>query len=284
MVNVPQSNCIDLGNSGAKDDITVTLTVPPFFCSESVSPAIQPTFDSPLPKWLRLYLPIAILVYPFLLTIPGWNWEEKVYREFGLIENLTVLFLALSVFLSAHAALLADNWQRRVLLLLFSMGCFVFLGEEVSWGQHFGNWTTPDEWRQLNRQNETNLHNLKGGLEFFFTTIVRNGICIGALVGSLLAPWWMRKMPPPSGPKCIRFWLWPAAQSAFVAILLNASVLPRKIARKILNTDLPVPYIGHDDGEMKEVLIALFFLLYALIQWNLSRNLRKLPAQPDAAA
>lgn len=242
-----------------------------------MSPALLPTYDSPLPKWLRLYLPLAILIYPFFLAVPGWNWEALAYREFGLIENLTVLFLGLSVYFSLRAMPAAQDWRRRVMLAFFALGCFVFLGEEISWGQHFGQWTAPEEWKELNRQRETNLHNLKGWSEFIFTTLARNGICIGALAGSLVMPWWLRRKPQPA-PGSLHFWLWPASQSAFVAVLLNASVLPRKIARKILHTDLPIPYIGHDDGEMKEVLIALFFLLYALTQWQMSRRQREAQA------
>ncbi len=242
--------------------------------SRFVSSAIPPTYDSPLPKWLRLYLPLAIIIYPFFLAIPGWNWEARVYREFGLIENLTVLFLGCSVVLSIRALLAANDWKRRVVLALFALGCFLFLGEEISWGQHFGNWTAPAEFAELNRQRETNLHNLKGWTEFIFTTLARNGLCIGVIVGSIIAPWWLRRRPSPL-PASLNFWLWPASQSAFVAILVNASVLPRKIARKIVGHDLPVPYIGHDDGEMKEVLIALFFLLYAVTQWHLSRRQRE---------
>lgn len=240
-----------------------------------MSPALTPSYDIPLPKWLRLYLPLAIIIYPLFLAVPGWNWEEKVYREFGLVENLTVFFLGLAFYFSVRALLAETAWMRRVVLALFALGCFFFLGEEISWGQHFGNWTTPEEWKQLNHQRETNIHNIMGWTEFIFTTLVRNGLCIGVLVGSLLAPWWLRKRQAPA-PGSLNFWLWPASQSAFVAILVNASVLPRKISRKIIGQDLPVPYIGHDDGEMKELLIALFFMLYAIVQWRLSRQQRAL--------
>ena len=231
---------------------------------------LAPSYDMPLPKWLTVYLPLAIILYPLLLAIPGWNWEATVYREFGLIENLTVLFLALAFYWSCRALSQPGSTFRFIWLLLLAAGAFVFLGEEISWGQHFGKWTTPAEWSEVNRQRETNLHNVKGWSEFIFTTLARNGLCVGALVGSILGPWWARRGRMPSGPACIKFWLFPAAQTALVAVLLNLSVVPRKVARKILETDLTLPYYGHEDGEMKEVLIALFIMLYAYVQARIS--------------
>ena len=37
--------------------------------------------------------------------------------------------------------------------------CLYIAGEEMSWGQHFFHWNTPEYWAEVNRQEETNLHN-----------------------------------------------------------------------------------------------------------------------------
>lgn len=44
--------------------------------------------------------------------------------------------------------------------VLFMLICFVALGEETSWGQHYLRYSTPETLRDLNAQNEVNIHNL----------------------------------------------------------------------------------------------------------------------------
>ena len=46
-----------------------------------------------------------------------------------------------------------------VFFALFAAACFLFAGEELSWGQHFFGWETPASWAAHNLQEETNLHN-----------------------------------------------------------------------------------------------------------------------------
>jgi hypothetical protein len=231
--------------------------------------ALTPSHATVFPKWLTLYLPIFIALYPLLLALPGMDWEAHVYREYGLIENTTVLCLALAIFWAAKALIKTSGWFQRSWLLLLALGAFVFLGEEISWGQHFFQWTTPEEWKAINKQRETSLHNVEGLSEFLFTKVARNGLCFGAIFGSIIAPWWLRRRPHLTLPGSLHFWLWPSSQTAMVALMANLTVVPRKIAR-IWDYQLP-HYYGMDDGEMKECYLALYIMLYALVMWRMSR-------------
>lgn len=79
-----------------------------------------------------------------------------------LVENLgAVAFLATSLvyFLMARRERQAPRPRR---LLLAGLGLFFLLagGEEASWGQHWLGFETPAELKQINAQQETNLHNL----------------------------------------------------------------------------------------------------------------------------
>jgi len=59
----------------------------------------------------------------------------------------------------ADFLLFKANWNYWFLIL-----AFIFLlgsGEEISWGQRIFGWETSEGYGQVNRQNETNLHNLK---------------------------------------------------------------------------------------------------------------------------
>ena len=229
-----------------------------------------PSHAQPLPVWLKWGLPAAIFLYPAALIIPTLNWEAHFYREYGLIETLSNLFLLIALVLAVRAARATINPLQRVWAILFALGCFVFLGEEISWGQHYMKWVPPESWAEMNRQHETNLHNIKGWPEFIFGKLARNGLSIGMIVGSLVAPWWLRRNPQFCHPGSINFWLWPSAQSAVVAVLAVVSNIPKRLMKNF-GVEIPWNYYGPNDGELKECLFALFILLYAFV---LFRTLR----------
>ena len=77
----------------------------------------------------------------------------------GLVEHGTALFFALCCCLGAAIAW-RDETSSRLIYLGLAVACFLIAGEEVSWGQWFFHWQTPDALSQVNLQNETNLHNI----------------------------------------------------------------------------------------------------------------------------
>lgn len=131
-------------------------------------------------------------------------------------------------------------------------------------------WVPPESWAEMNRQNETNLHNIKGWPEFLFTKVARNALSIGMILGAVIAPWWLRRNPRFCQPGQINFWLWPSSQSAAVAVLAVASNIPKRLMKNF-DVQIPWQYYGPNDGELKECLFTLFILLYAIV---LLRTLR----------
>ncbi len=236
-----------------------------------------PSYRQELPRWLSRYLPLFILVYPFLLLVPSLNWEEGLYREYGLIENFTVAFLAVAMVCFARSSRSAVAGLQRLWLAGLSFGCFIFLGEEISWGQHYFRWVTPEEFKELNSQRETNLHNLKGGIEFFFTKVAREVLSLGTIVGGFLLPVWFKRRGVVFRRDSLQFWIWPSTACALAAVLSATIRLPNTIAHQFGLDDRLPPLLGEDIGEMKECYLALFLLLYALGQCRLLR-------QPSATA
>ncbi len=49
---------------------------------------------------------------------------------------------------------------RKFYYLLLALVLFVCFGEEISWGQRIWGWETPESFKAINAQQETNLHNL----------------------------------------------------------------------------------------------------------------------------
>ncbi|SKA99275.1 hypothetical protein SAMN02745166_02891 [Prosthecobacter debontii] len=246
-----------------------------------LSNAPRPSYCQPLPKWLSYGVPVFMMVYPFLLLIPALNWEKELNREYGLMENLTVLFLLSAFILFLRAIPRGLGPLHKVWLIILALGAFVFLGEEISWGQHYFGWSTSEGWQEVNRQRETNLHNLTGGVEFFFTKVLRNALSTGCIVGGLLIPWLYTRLGLTFATKDMRshkiqFWLWPSIRSALVGILVNTIGVPAKIANHF---EMAIPgYYGLQSGELKEALIALFILLYAVANWMVVKQFQNNPA------
>ncbi len=125
---------------------------------------------------------IAGIVFTVLFIFRDLFNIEFLYREDGLFESLTAINFFLSSFLIGKVVLELKKvdgfWQKKefraIFLALISILVFLFLFgmEEISWGQRIFGWETPDFLSQLNKQNETNIHNIFNPflwiLNFFF--------------------------------------------------------------------------------------------------------------------
>jgi hypothetical protein len=108
-------------------------------------------------------------------------------HEDNVVEMTTFVALAVACVLAARLTLqLRRQGQPRVIWVffaLFALGLFVVAMEEISWGQWLFFWNTPESWKELNRQGETNLHNLPG--LFGRSEWMRLTFAVGGLVGVL---------------------------------------------------------------------------------------------------
>jgi hypothetical protein len=99
--------------------------------------------------------------------------KRLIWFENGIIESLQVLFLFLGSF---YFYLFIKNNKNihfklsKILYVVYFIGLIYYLFEEISWGQHFFKWNTPDLLAELNDQNETNFHNISN----LFNQIPRN--------------------------------------------------------------------------------------------------------------
>ena len=140
------------------------------------------------------YLKVDKFQYLFLFFISfilfeGWFCKYSAYRiniegsicqkyfknfwsENGFIETSQVIFilsaLTLSIFISLN---LKIKFEKRFLYII-SICLFYYLGEEISWGQHYINFETPEALKDLNNQKEFNLHNISNLFDQLPRTIV----------------------------------------------------------------------------------------------------------------
>jgi hypothetical protein len=92
---------------------------------------------------------------------------KELYKWFtgedGFAETLQVAFYALALLLCLFVIARLVRSRRRTLATLYlvvAIGLFFMLGEELSWGQRIWGWDTPETLREINKQEETNLHNI----------------------------------------------------------------------------------------------------------------------------
>jgi hypothetical protein len=140
-----------------------------------------------------LWLPIIGIVAQIILeiTVPR-DLKVPMHTEGGPHETLQEICLIFAFVLSL-ITLTKINWAAEKWLGIWiaaaAVCCFYVGGEEISWGQHIVNWTTPEFWSQVNDQNETNLHNTSSWLDQKPRAILMAGIIVGGLIIPALRKW-----------------------------------------------------------------------------------------------
>ena len=89
--------------------------------------------------------------------------EDGPFESAGAILFLVASLLFLRCYtLSSGFGPHQGRFQNHgsIFYLLLSIFFFFCFGEEISWGQRIFNWDTPQALKELNAQDETNLHNL----------------------------------------------------------------------------------------------------------------------------
>ena len=115
---------------------------------------------------------ILMLSVPFMILFAGAASaliSKGMYKWFigedKFAETMQVVFYVTAFLL--NFVLVRRLWQidQRMIALLYliPMAGLVFLiGEELSWGQRIFGWVTPESLKAINKQDETNLHNIEG--------------------------------------------------------------------------------------------------------------------------
>ena len=206
-------------------------------------------------KNLLIYqgVPLLMVLLPFVwYGIVGNDIALK--REAGIIENMTVIFLLVSIgfYISAFfkASKLGISKNLKAWLVILIAGAAYFALEEISYGQHMFGWGTADTWKELNDQGETNLHNVHP----LFDQLPRLLLTLGILIGGVLMPLYryFRKISLEESNRF--YWQLPTIECLTIGLLVI-------LIRPVLSI-FEVDFIN--TGETKENFIALFIMLYSI--------------------
>lgn len=207
--------------------------------------------------WIPVLFAVFIMVADHMT--PGEIGADWLYAEHGVNETIQWIIVFIAVYIGATAALISDapKWQRAWAALA-ALGCLYIGLEEISYGQQFFNWNTPEYWSAKNDQNETNLHNTSSWFDQKPRAVLMLGIIVGGLIFPLLRRFKSNVLPPQFNI------LYPSDCLKWVALLTLLSYLSKAFYKLtgIVIYDRP--------SEINETYIYLFMLMYLLqFRWQL---------------
>lgn len=129
--------------------------------------------------------------------------KEYFYGEYGLVEGFQETNLLISLILAIVIFCRLKSTESKWLKIWIGIAiasCFYILVEEISWGQKFFQWNTPEKWAELNTQSETNFHNMSQLLNRVPRSILEVGILVGGLVIPAFLKWNPAKLPEQFSP------------------------------------------------------------------------------------
>ena len=213
-----------------------------------------------LPVLLWAFVPFIALFTTIIVEY--FSDEEQrawLVGENGPYEVLQVIVLLLALTLAIYT-LIKTSVKHKWLIAWISFAslcCLYVAGEEVSWGQHIMNWSTPEYWQQLNDQGETNLHNTTSYLDQKPRLLLVIGVYIGGLILPLIA---LFKPKTLEKPLFKRFEiLYPTSQFMIVAVICLFIKMADKLA------DVVDFQLLARNAETEELFLFYFVFLYLLL-------------------
>ncbi len=220
---------------------------------------MQNSYPKDLPKWLWLWLPIVVALFPYVMRLINTETDSYVFGELGIIENYTFIVLLLAIILGLLSIMEMKSFEFpffKFWLTLLVLGCIYYAGEEVSWGQHWFGWRTPEGWMDVNDQGETNLHNTSALLD----QVPRMLLTIAAVVGGVIVPVYFLIRGKVLSADEFFGWLWPSYVNIPTCLLAVLVSLHEKVY-KLFGTIVP-NILDIRAGETKECLLAMFLFMY----------------------
>lgn len=210
--------------------------------------------------WLWFPPLLALIVFGVKLLAPG-HYATFIEGEIGLTELATPLVALIGVGVGVQTVRMSRGRVPPLFtgwLLMTTLGCLYFAGEELSWGQQLFQWQTPEHIAALNDQNETNLHNMSSWLDQKPRLLLELWVLIGGVVLPLRA---LAGKPSTRAPGGFWDWFWPGVECLPTALLAIAIKLPERYKKLMGIESLPFEIRW---SEPQEYYFALFLLIYLL--------------------
>jgi hypothetical protein len=206
-------------------------------------------------------IPLPLVIHLSARQIDSDNrfFPTWIESESGLIENATAVLLLPATVLAIVLAVRCYGQFGRMFSVWFAgfaLMCFGFAGEEVSWGQHWLGWSSPEYFAEYNRQGETNFHNLN----IHFGRVVKTLLTLVIIIGGLILPLTRRAQAR----EAVSPRRWSAAiVPTLVCVPAAAFVFGVRLVERCKTWfDLEWSLLDVNLKELQELYIAIFLLIY----------------------
>ncbi len=179
--------------------------------------------------------------------------------DVGIIENATWIVLLPGIvagFIAFFNKRYFPDARLGWTTLICTLACIYFAGEEISWGQHFFGWETGETLAEINKQKETNIHNISS----WFNQKPRMIVEWWVIIGGLVLPFWRRISNIRTDASEFTYWFWPTKiviPTALVFFVLQCGYWYREAMEE------NIPRWMYD-SEIREYYVALFLSLYLI--------------------
>jgi hypothetical protein len=136
---------------------------------------------------------------------------------------------------------------------MWILACIYFAGEEMSWGQWYFGWETPDSISALNDQQETNIHNISSWFDQKPKLLVTLWIILGGLI---LPLWKMVRNKQSTNQLEWQYWFFPTLVCVPTAGLFTLIRFADWVPWDVVNQ--------FGNSELREYYVALFLSVYLL--------------------
>jgi hypothetical protein len=108
---------------------------------------------------------LIIFIFPFIIFFTYQILHRTVNIGIFIKQEGVLDALQFPIYLTVSALTFLmfkkSSGFERIVILLFSIGILLIAFEEISWGQTYFSFLTPDYFNSTNLQQETNIHNLE---------------------------------------------------------------------------------------------------------------------------
>lgn len=201
------------------------------------------------------YYFVLSLSLDFLPTSDQTGYNSVIWAENGLVEQLQILFLLISIFFLVKFYKITKknlNISLKLIIFFYLAGLVYYFFEEISWGQHIFSWQTPEFFSKINHQNETNFHNTSS----IFNELPRNLLLIWCCLSFVF----VKKIS--SKYKQLKFFILPNIKLKFISILILVFFIPDFFIDKF---DLAPGHPAKNDHEI------FLNMLFEIISFNFVR-------------
>lgn len=226
-----------------------------------------------LPLWLWALFPPLMLLLLAVAAALGPEYASMVTRSdhdpagTGIAEHATVVVLIPGIiagFAAFRARARLPEARLGWWVLAWTLACVYFAGEETSWGQHYFGWHSPELFQAVNRQHETNIHNISS----WFDRKPRALVELWVMVAGLVIPAWHWLRGRPADAARPGYWILPTA-----AMMPSAALfLLFRIHKWVTDSGGAGIVDWLSESEVREYYIALFLSLYLLSIWKRLRR------------